>query len=148
MSLAYPVARTLEEAITPGVKAARSRSEATALSAGLTVEGLETSWLHLAPDQADALFRSLGADGAAGHIQRYEDTSGHAVVAVSWWKVVDPATTRTPAMRPFEPPKPAAPAKEDDHTDDLYFRRGRTKNRRKKPADPNQLDLFSTRSEG
>lgn len=146
MSLAYPVARTLEEAITPGVKAARSRSEATALSAGLTVEGLETSWLHLAPDQADALFRSLGAEGAAGHIQRYEDTSGHAVVAVSWWKLVDPDAGRAPAVRPFEPARP--PSLQEDHTDDLYFRRGRTKNRRKKPADPNQLDLFSKRSEG
>ncbi|MFN4023506.1 MAG: hypothetical protein ACK4MQ_01625 [Hyphomonas sp.] len=146
MSLAYPVARTLEEAITPGAKAARSRREAAALSTGLAVEGLETSWLHLAPDQADALFQSLGAEGAAGHIQRYEDTSGHAVVAVSWWKVVDPAAARAPAVRPFEPARPSP--LQEDHTDDLYFRRGRTKNRRKKPADPNQLDLFSKRSEG
>ena len=145
MSLAYPVARTLEEAITPGARAARSRREAAALSAGLAVEGLETSWLHLAPEQADELFRTLGAEGAAGHIQRYEDTSGHAVVAVSWWKVVDPAAARPPDMRPFEPARP--PVVQEDHTDDLYFRRGRTKTRRRKPVDPTQLDLFSKRSE-
>lgn len=142
MSLAYPVARTLDEAITSGVKTARSRREALALSEGRAIEGLETSWLHLPPEDADALFRSLGAEGPAGHIQRYEDTSGHTVVAVSWWKVVDPGAARGPENRVFEP-APATPPPAEDHTDDLYFRRGRTKTRRRKPVDPNQMDLFS-----
>lgn len=136
MSLAYPIARTLEDAVTAGVKVARSLREAADLSPGFVVTGLETSWLHLPDDEANALFSRLGADGAAGHLQRYEDNSGHAVIAVSWWKLVDP--NEAP---PVSQPPPAA-ATRPDHTDDLYFRRGRTKPRKRKPADPNQLDLF------
>lgn len=139
MSLAYPIARSLEDAIAPGAPFARSQREAAGVSPGLAVSGLETSWLHLAPEEADALFQAVSADGPAGHLQRYEDTSGHIVVAVSWWKLVDPAAA--------PPPKPTVRAP-SDHTDDLYFRRGRTKNRRRKPADPNQLNLFGELPEG
>ncbi|AXE66098.1 hypothetical protein BBF93_19045 [Hyphomonas sp. CACIAM 19H1] len=146
MSLAYPVARSLEDALKPGAPTARSRREAMALARGLALQGLETSWLHLAEAEADALFKAIGADGPAGHLQRYEDTSGHAVVAVNWWKLVDPSDVRPPEKRAFEPAPP--PPAEEDHTDDLYFRRGRTKTRRQKPADPNQLDLFSKNLKG
>lgn len=137
MSLAYPIACTLEDAVAPGAKAARSMREAAALSPGFVITGLETSWLHLPEDEANALFSKLGADGAAGHLQRYEDNSGHVVIAVSWWKCVDPNEAR-PEIKPAPHPAPAS----TDHTDDLYFRRGRTRPRRRKPADPNQLDLF------
>lgn len=113
---------------------------------GLALEGLETSWLHLPEAEADALFKPIGVDGPAGHLQRYEDTSGHAVIAVSWWKMVDPSDVRPPEKRAFEPAP--APAPTGDHTDDLYFRRGRTKTRRKKPLDPNQMDLFSKNLKG
>ncbi|MFN7055704.1 hypothetical protein [Hyphomonas sp.] len=141
MSLAYPIARTLEEAIKPGVKSARSLREAAAVTGGLKVDGLETSWLHLPPEEADALFRAISAEGPAGHLQRYEDTSGHTVLAVSWWKLADPSAPAKP-LSPASKPAPARAA-EGDHTDDLYFRRGRTKTRRRRPADPNQLDLFN-----
>ncbi|MFN3313026.1 MAG: hypothetical protein ACK46Q_06140 [Hyphomonas sp.] len=137
MSLAYPIARNLEDAVAPGAKVARSLREAAGLSPGFVVTGLETSWLHLPDEEANALFSKLGADGAAGHLQRYEDNSGHAVIAVSWWKLVDPNEARPES----KPPPRQAPASAD-HTDDLYFRRGRTRPRRRKPADPNQLDLF------
>jgi hypothetical protein len=138
MSLAYPVARSLEEALKPGRPAARSRQEALALAGGLALEGLETSWVHLPPHEAEALFRAAGAEGAAGHLQRYEDTSGHVVIAVSWWRLVDPAAAR-----------PAAPAASagGDHTDDLYFRTGRTKPKRARKTDPRQLDLFGARED-
>jgi hypothetical protein len=47
---------------------------------------------------------------------------------------------------PSQTPPPAIPSAtardKSDHTDDLYFRRGRTKSKRRKPVDPNQLDLF------
>lgn len=142
MSLAYPVARSLDDALSPGTPAARSKREALAVSAGLAIEGLETSWLHLSPEETDALFKRLGADGAAGHIQRYEDTSGHTVVAISWWKLVAPGKASPSAHRTFEPAPPPPPVVEEDHTDDLYFRRGRTKTRKKKLADPNQMNLF------
>lgn len=148
MSLSYPVARSLEDALKPDAPAARSRREAMTFAKGLAVEGLETSWLHLPDAEADALFKALGADGPAGHLQRYEDTLGHSVIAVSWWKMVDPAAVTAPEKRAFEPPAPPPPPVEDDHTDDLYFRRGRTKTRRKKPVDPNQLDLFSKNLKG
>jgi hypothetical protein len=140
MSLAYPIAQTLEDAARPGVKFARSRREAAELSPGLAVVGLETGWLHLTEAEALALFGAQGADGPAGHLQRYEDTSGHVVVAISWWKVADPKAA--PSQLP-PPAIPAATARDkSDHTDDLYFRRGRTKSKRRKPVDPNQLDLF------
>lgn len=146
MSLAYPVARSLEDALKPDAPTARSRRGAMAFANGLALEGLETSWLHLPEAEADALFKALGADGAAGHLQRYEDSSGHVVIAVSWWKMVDPSDVRPPEKRAFEPAPEPAPS--DDHTDDLYFRRGRTKSRRRKPVDPNQLDLFSKNLKG
>jgi len=140
MSIAYPIARSLEEATLPGAKIARTQREAASLAPGMKVEGLETSWLHLTEAEATALLAAQGADGPAGHIQRYEDTSGHAVVAVSWWKLVDPKQAR----RAKAPSPPAAETQQEksDHTDDLYFRRGRTKPKRRKRVDPNQLDLF------
>lgn len=143
MSLAYPIARSLQEAIAPGVRTARSQSEAASLSPGYRVEGLETGWLHLADDQAQALLGAQGADGPAGHLQRYEDTSGHTVIAVSWWLIAEPGSPPKPKPAP-PPPEPEPPATGSDHTDDLYFRRGRTKTRRRKASDPNQLDLFKT----
>jgi hypothetical protein len=140
MSLAYPIARTLEDAARPGVKFARSRREAADLFPGLVIEGLETGWLHLTEAEAIALFSAQGAGGPAGHLQRYEDTSGHVVVAISWWKVADPNAL------PGQNSSAASPAQTmhamSEETDDLYFRRGRTRPRRRKPSDPNQLDLF------
>lgn len=138
MSLAYPIARTLEEAIAPGAKTARTQREAQSLSPGLAVEGLETGWLHLTEEDAFAILAAQGADGPAGHLQRYEDTSGQVVVAVSWWKLVDPKTVRKSKPAASAPPSPST----QDHTDDLYFRQGRTKLKRPKPRDPNQLDFF------
>lgn len=144
MSLAYPIARSLEEAIAPGARTARSQNEAASLSPGFRVEGLETGWIHLPEDQALALLSGQGADGPAGHLQRYEDTSGHTVIAVSWWLIADPKSPPKPKPAPPPPPEPEIPAADADHTDDLYFRRGRTKTRRRKAADPNQLDLFKS----
>ncbi len=139
MSLAYPIAESLEAAAKPGAKFARSRREAAELSPGFAVEGLETGWLHLTEEDAAALFSAQSADGPAGHLQRYEDTSGHVVVAISWWKISVPGKKRKAVKETA--PEPAR-SSGTDHTDDLYFRRGRTKSKRAKPADPNQLDLF------
>lgn len=102
------------------------------MAGGLSVERLETSWLHMSPAEAENLIR--GTSHASGHIQHYEDDQGHTVLALSWWKLSQQA-------RPD--PKPAGPPTgQDDHTDDLYFRHGRTRSRRRRPADPAQRDLF------
>ena len=73
MSLAYPIARSLEEAIAPGIRTARTQSEAVSLSPGFRVEGLETGWLHLPEDQARAL--------PTWH--RWEALSGFAIICVA-----------------------------------------------------------------
>jgi hypothetical protein len=140
MSIAYPIARSLEEAMRPGVPVARSRTEAETMATG-RISRLEVSWLHLSEAEADALLASLGAEGPAGHLQRYEDTSGHVVIAVSWWKLAEPGTTVTAPSEPSGPTE--TPGAASDHTDDLYFRRVRTRpRRRRRITDPNQLDLF------
>ncbi len=138
MSQAFPVAGSLDDALSGDALVARTQAEAARLAAPRTVAGLETSWLHLALADADRLFEAGGPNGAHGHIQRYEDTAGHVVVAVSWWKLGDPGAAR----QPDPAPETTAKARASDHTDDLYFRRGRTKPKRRKVADPNQLDLF------
>lgn len=151
MSLAYPIARSLEEATQPGARFARTQREAATLSPGFRIDGLETSWLHLTEADAAALIAAQSAEGPAGHVQRYEDTSGHVVVAISWWKLLapgeKPAAAKPSPSEVAMPPAPLPPEK-PDHTDDLYFRRGRTKVRRKKAHDPNQLDLFADRPKG
>jgi hypothetical protein len=126
----------LHEPGRPGAATARTQREAERLSPGAAIEGLEVSWLHLGEADAAALFAAQGADGPAGHLQRYEDTSGHVVVAVSWWKIADPKAKGSAAKKANA--KPAS----GDHTDDLYFRQGRTRTRRRRPVNPNQLDLF------
>ncbi len=139
MSLAFPVARSLTDALAPGTPFARSRAEAARLAGDGQVTGLETGWLALSAAEADDLLARFGADGAAGYLQRYENTAGQTVLAVSWWRVVPGAegaadivsgeVSRQVDMR--------------DHTDDLYFRRRRTTPSRRRWADPNQLDLFA-----
>jgi hypothetical protein len=114
MSLAYPIARSLEEATLPGAKIARTQREAASLVPGMKVEGLETSWLHLTEAEATALLAAQGAEGPAGHIQRYEDTSGHVVVAVSWWKLVDPKLAKKAKAPP--PPADETQKAKSDHT--------------------------------
>lgn len=142
MSQAFPIADRLEDALAKDAPVARTLADAARVAGGRRVCGLETSWLHLASEDADRLFESGEPDGAHGHIQRYEDTAGHVVVAVSWWKLTDPGAAGQVASAP---PESAPKSIGSDHTDDLYFRRGRTKPKRRKVADPNQLDLFASK---
>tara|TARA_R110000868_G_scaffold98579_1_gene271368 strand:+ start:4223 stop:4672 length:450 start_codon:yes stop_codon:yes gene_type:complete len=144
MSHAYPLARTVTDALKPGVKAARTRADAEALAAGMKVESLHTEWLNLTEEEAKAQMAANSGEGAHGFLQRYEDDKGAPVVAVTYWRLVD-------AAKPKKAPKPAKPAKPEpkpdaetgDHTDDLYFRSGRTKPpRRRRFVDPRQMDLF------
>ena len=146
MSHAYPLASTVTDALKPGVKAARTRADAEALAAGMKVESLHTEWLNLTEEEAKAQMAANSGEGAHGFLQRYEDDKGAPVVAVTYWRLVDEAKAKKPAKAP--PPEPAPEPTEADHTDDLYFRSGRTKpSRRKRWVDPRQMDLFAEADE-
>lgn len=141
MSHAYPLARNVTEALDPGAKAARTRADAEAIAGGLKVESLHTEWLNLSEADADVQMVANAGGIAHGFLQRYEDDKGAPVVAVTYWRLVDAAKAKKAAKAPK--PEPAPEPTEADHTDDLYFRSGRTKpSRRKRWVDPRQMDLF------
>lgn len=152
MSLAYPLALSAEDALQGAGEAARTRYEAETLSGDTPILSLETEWLK--PDAATvaALIKQAESGEAKGFIQIYEDADGQPVLAVTYWKLKhapsdkaakppEPAPPAEPAPPPA--PKKKKPATEADHTDDLYFRHGRTKRARKRQqSDPRQMDLF------
>lgn len=148
MSLAYPLARSGDDALTGVNKAARTRYDAEEVADGTPVIALETEWLN--PDGADvpALLKQAESGEAKGFIQVYEDADGKPVLAVTYWKLGETATPtarKTPKADPK--PEPAAPRPkpektEEDHTDDLYFRHARSRRSRRKASDPRQMDLF------
>lgn len=143
MSHAYPLARSASEALETASRAARTRAEAEALAAeGEDVSALETEWLTVPPDDAgDILARAEDGVGD-GFVQRYEDASGAPVLAVTFWRIADRASPK--ASKPARQDAPKAAAAGADDTDDLYFRKGRTKKRRASKVDPRQMDLFSS----
>lgn len=148
MSLAYPLALTAMDALKGAGKAARTRYDAEELSEDRRVVSLETEWLKPDPDEVTALVKQAEAGEAKGFIQVYEDADGAPVLAVTYWKLGEPVARTAKKAEPEAPPKPARPEKkpkaDEDHTDDLYFRHGRTrKSRRKKHVDPRQMDLFT-----
>jgi hypothetical protein len=144
MSHAYPLGKTLDAALSKVAPAARTLAEAEALAktldGELVVAELATDWLTVSNEAAEAMFAPSDAL-AHGHLQRYEDDKGNPVVAVTWWKLVTPGQAKeTPAKASKAAElKAAEPA---DHTDDLYFRSGRTKPSRRRYVDPRQMDLF------
>jgi hypothetical protein len=144
MSHAYPLARTVTDALKPGAKAARTRPDAEALAGGLKVESLHIEWLNLTEAEATAQMAANAGEGAHGFLQRYEDDKGAPVLAVTFWRLVDAAKPKK-AAKPAEPSQAEAKPDTVDHTDDLYFRAGRTKPpRRRRFVDPRQMDLFDT----
>lgn len=141
MSHLYPLAATVEDAIAPNDRVARTRYEADALTAGEDIAGLETEWVTPKKSELDTFSEAAARGLSAGFIQRYEDASGAPVFAVTFWRIA-PNKARKPTV---SKPKPQPPSSED-HTDELYFRAGRTKKkkaRRKPKVDPRQLDLFT-----
>lgn len=151
MAHLFPLALNAADAVDAPELAARTRAGAEALVEASTrrVVRLETEWLTLEPDEAARILAAAEAtEWGEMFIQRYEDASGKPVLAVTYWKLVDPATpAETGSAGPVTPPAEETPkADETDDTDDLYFRKGRTKKRgaRRKKIDPNQMDLFGT----
>ncbi|MCI4644063.1 MAG: hypothetical protein MRY64_04710 [Hyphomonadaceae bacterium] len=150
MSHLYPLAQTALEALTEDRPAMRTRAEAERRAGAVEVEKLQTDWLS--PDDLDAetLAGRAGAALGQGFVQTYEDEQGRPVYAVTYWKLAQPLDSAPPAPPP-EPAKkpakakPAKPKGEGDHTDDLYFRGGRTRKRKRRVyVDPRQMDLFVT----
>ena len=141
MSHLYPIAKTAEEAFENAANAARTRYEAEALADGREIIKLETEWISPGSDDILAILDAAEAGPGHGFVQQYEDESGAPVIAVTYWKIGE---TRKPARTKPEPK--AQPQSGEDHTDDLYFRSGRTKparkRGRKKYVDPRQLDMF------
>jgi hypothetical protein len=142
----YPIARTIADALKPDAPAARTRAEAEKKISGEQIAELATHWLTLSPAEIDAA-RAAVFVNASGHLQLYEDLNGAPVLALTWWRIATesaPAPAKrgkAPARSKALPSPPADPPPTEDHTDDLYFRRGRTRSR-KPGSDPRQLSLF------
>ena len=149
MSLAYPLANDAQDALSGANKAARTRHDAEEVAEDRAIEALETEWLKPDPDTVDAVTKQAESGDAKGFIQIYEDADGSPVLAVTYWKLGKQIAKKTPKPAPEPKPKKDKPKKSEsevsqDHTDDLYFRHGRTrKSRRKKYVDPRQMDLFT-----
>lgn len=143
MSHFYPLATSVEDALTAGHPVARTRAEAERLGDGQVIHSLETEWLNVSEADLPEMLAKAEATEGIGFVQRYEDASGAPVLAITYWHLGAkvPAKKSKKLAKPVEPE--AAPP-EEDHTDDLYFRSGRTKRRRgrKSKIDSNQMDLF------
>ncbi|MEO9968982.1 MAG: hypothetical protein ABJG15_03975 [Hyphomonadaceae bacterium] len=142
MSHLYPLAFTGREALDGVDHAARSKADAQRLCTldGHHIKGLETEWLTLEPSEISELDPKAAAGFSAGFVQRYENAQGATVLAITYWNIapIEQPSETPPEVQAQSADEPA----EQDHTDDLYFRQGRTKPRRRKKPDPNQMDLF------
>lgn len=147
MSHSYPLAESAEDALTPDYPAARTRAEAERQANGREIVSLETEWLNVSDADAENMLARADATMGMGFVQRYEDAGGAPVLAVTYWKLGTELSSKSPAKPARKAPETVSESEsqKEDHTDDLYFRSGRTKPRRgRKPKiDPNQMDLFS-----
>lgn len=133
MPLQFPIAPSARAALdTEG--GARTVAEARELASGPVT--LVSEWLRPQASEREEIEGKAEAGVARGFVQLYEDSKGRPVIAVTFWKPQGGAKAKTKKAKPKT-------GVEDD-TDDLYFAKpgSRTK-RRKRTADPNQLDLFT-----
>jgi hypothetical protein len=138
MSHAYPLGKTARDALKGAQEAARTRYEAEDLAGDVAIASLETEWLTPSEKDLPKILGQAEANPGHGFVQHYEDGSGNTVLAVTYWKLA-----KVKKKKPAAKPKPEAKPSDEDHTDDLYFKSGRTKkSRRKRYVDPNQMDLF------
>jgi len=150
MPLLYPIAKTARAALDEE-GGARTVAEAREL-AGAPVT-LVSEWLRPQPAEREEIEAKAQAGVTRGFVQFYENDKGQPVIAVSFWKPTSGVKTKAPKGKkakagaeagPEAVAEPKAPDPADDHTDDLYFNKpGAKTKRKKKAADPNQLDLFA-----
>ncbi|MEM6557465.1 MAG: hypothetical protein AAF642_16400 [Pseudomonadota bacterium] len=139
MSHAYPIGKTARDALKNAREAARTRYEAEELAEDLAIAALDTEWITPAAKDLAKILEQAEQNPGHGFVQHYEDGDGNTVLAVTYWKLAKTQKKPKPKPRPIPEPDP----NQEDHTDDLYFKSGRTrKSRRKKFVDPNQMDLF------
>lgn len=143
-SLSFPIAKTLKDALKPDTQAARTRAQAEAIAKGEVIEELAVDWLNVTEEEVAAYFQAANSEETPGqgYLQRYEDNEGKPVLAVTWWKIADPKALKGKVKKAVKEKPATEKPPVEDHTDDLYFRSGRTKPRRKRYIDPRQMDLF------
>lgn len=141
MSHLYPIAANADEALNNAKLAALTRYEAEALAGGLEILKLETEWLTPVEGNAMSIMDAADAGVGQGFVQQYENEAGEPVLAVTYWKTGTKSRKNSKKTN-----KEPVSSSDEDHTDDLYFRGGRTKPSkkrwRKRYIDPRQLDLF------
>ena len=139
MSHAYPIGKTARDALKNAKAAARTRYEAEDLADGLAIKALETEWITPFVKDLPKMLEQAEANPGHGFVQNYEDADGNPVLAITFWKLAKTLKPPKPAPKTIAAPDDSA----EDHTDDRYFKSGRTKkSRRKRFVDPNQMDLF------
>jgi hypothetical protein len=137
MPLLFPIASNARAAL-EAEGGARTVAEARELAHGPVT--LVSEWLRPQPAEREEMQGKAEAAIARGFVQLYEDSKGRPVFAVSFWKPA--GTVKTKKAKTRQEPEQKKPA--EDHTDDLYFTKRAAKAKKKKrTADPNQLDLFA-----
>lgn len=140
MSHAYPLGKTARDALKGTKEAARTRYEAEDLAGDVAIDALETEWITPSEKDLPKIIAQAAENPGHGFVQHYEDGAGKTVLAVTYWKL---GKARKKKLVPKPKGDPAAQTGVEDHTDDLYFKSGRTKkSSRKRFIDPNQMDLF------
>lgn len=148
MSHLYPLAETALEALAADRPAMRTRAEAERRAGAAEVVKLQTDWLSASDIDDETKARLATAGLSQGFVQTYEDEKGEPVYAVTYWQIdrpldASPPPAAPPPAKPAKPKPKAKPKGEEDHTDDLYFRGGRTRKRKRRVhVDPRQMDLF------
>jgi hypothetical protein len=143
MPLQFPIAPNPRAAL-DAEGGARTVSEARELANGPVQ--LVSEWLRPQPAEREDVQGKAEAGISRGFVQLYEDAKGRLVIAVTFWKPIGSVKAKTKKAKAAgnEPITPA-----EDHTDDLYFtKQGAKAQRKKKAADPNQLDLFGPDQQG
>ncbi|MEM7492039.1 MAG: hypothetical protein AAF296_01570 [Pseudomonadota bacterium] len=129
MSHTYPIAETVQAALSGANSVASTRYEAEALCEGYEISALKTEWLTLSEKQKIETVNELEASFAQGFVQVYEDANDQTVLAVTFWQIGAAIKQKTRPQKPStSPTKKAKPKK--------------SRAKRKRYVDPNQLDLF------
>jgi len=142
MPLQFPIAATARAAL-DAEGGARTVAEARELARGPVT--LVSEWLRPKPAEREDVQGKAEAGIARGFVQLYEDAKGAPVIAVTFWK---PQGGKMKTKKPKAGEANAGEAREagaaaQDDTDDLYFTKPGAKKKRRRTADPNQLDLFT-----